>query len=97
MSKVASLTPNKTYKGRWEEVSSHQHEISPEAQVELNVYDPKSESATAAGLFDGKSLADLILEIGTVKGLPDDLASQPQKHMSGFGEIDRREIAELKC
>ena len=86
MSKVASLTPNKTYKGRWEEVSSHQHEISPEAQVELNVYDPKSESATAAGLFDGKSLADLILEIGTVKGLPDDLASQPQKRMSGFGE-----------
>ena len=97
MSKATSLTPNKTYKGRWEEVSSHQHEISPEALVELKVYDPKIDSVKAVGLFDGKSLADLIVEIGTVKGLPVDLASQPQKHMSGYGEIDRREIAELKC
>ena len=86
MAQLNARQPSKTYRGTIEEVLRHRDEISPGATVELNVF----EDAPETDLFGGKSLADLINEIGTVKGLPSDLAVRSEEYLQGFGETNNR-------
>ena len=77
--------PGRMFRGTIEEVLSHRSEISPGTTVELKVLEQAPE-AEEDGAFGGKTLAEMIEEIGTVKGLPADLATNPA-HMHGFGEV----------
>ena len=66
-----------------DEVLSHRGEIPPGATVELKVFEPETDTD-----FEGKTLADVLLEIGTVRGLPTDLSTNPE-YMRGFGEAKK--------
>lgn len=81
--------PNKTYRGTWDQLASHKDEIPPGAILELKIVESNVDLTNETDDFDGKSAADIILEIGTVSGLPYDLSTNP-KHMEGFGEIGNR-------
>lgn len=84
--------PSKTFRGSVEEVFSHRDEIPEDAILELKVFEPIHKADAEEGDFGGKSIADLIREIGLVEGLPSDLSTNP-RHMEGFGETnDRRAI-----
>jgi hypothetical protein len=84
--------PSKTFRGSVDEVFSHRDEIPAGATLELRVYEPQTEEEDDIGDFGGKSIADLIREIGFVEGLPSDLSTNP-KYMEGFGENkDRRDL-----
>lgn len=76
--------PSATYRGTIEEVLRHGGEIPPDAAVEFRFYEPASEDDVEKDVFGGKSLAEIIEEIGTVDGLPADLATNPA-YMEGFG------------
>ena len=80
MAQLDAHQPSKIYRGTVEEVFSHRNEIPPGATLELKVFEPETEDD-----FKGKSLADVLQDIGTVKGLPADLSTNP-KYMQGFGE-----------
>ena len=84
MAQLDTHQPSKTFRGTVDEVFSHRGEIPPGATVELKVFAPE----TADG-YEGKSLADALHEIGTIKGLPGDLSTNPI-HMQGFGTIKPR-------
>lgn len=77
--------PGKVYRGMVEEVFSHRNEIPSDATVELKVFESNVKTDIETSGFDGKSLADLIMEVGTVKGLPSDLSTNPE-YMQGLGE-----------
>ena len=81
--------PSKTFRGNADEVFSHRDEIPPGAFLELRVFEPTAEEDEELGDFGGKSVADLIREIGFVEGLPSDLSTNP-KYMEGFGETKNR-------
>ncbi|HZT41231.1 MAG TPA: hypothetical protein VFA07_03535 [Chthonomonadaceae bacterium] len=85
MAQSDARQPSRIYRGTVDEVFSHRSEIPPNATVELNVFEDKPES----GDFGGKSLADVIQEIGAIKGLPADLSTNP-KHMQDFGKTRNR-------
>jgi|HubBroStandDraft_4_1064222.scaffolds.fasta_scaffold283677_2 hypothetical protein len=76
--------PTKMYNGTVEEVFSHRDEIPPGSLLELRVFAPRQDD-DEVGDFGGRSIADLIREIGFVEGLPSDLSTNP-KYMAGFGE-----------
>jgi len=80
MSQIDVRQPTRVYRGTVDEVFSHRGEIPEDAIVELNVYEQETKRD-----FTGKSLADVLEEIGFVKGLPEDLSTNP-KYMEGFGE-----------
>jgi hypothetical protein len=80
MAQLDARQPSRVYRGTVDEVFSHRSEIPNNARLELRVFEPESE-----GNFNGKTLADVLEEIGFEKGLPDDLSTNP-KHMQGFGE-----------
>ena len=56
-------------------------EISPEDE----------ETDENDSVFGGKNLAEMIEEVGTVKGLPADLSTNPV-YMRGFGETKTRTL-----
>jgi len=85
MSQMDMPRPDKVFRGTVDEVFSHRGEIPPGATVELNVWEERPGAEQRAGQLGGKSLADRILEIGTVRGLPPDLSSNA-RYMEGFGE-----------
>jgi diketogulonate reductase-like aldo/keto reductase len=67
--------------------AAHRRGIAIEALIELAVdrLPPIEEpQLQELGDFDGRSVADMILQIGTVKGGITDLATNPM-HMEGFG------------
>ncbi len=79
---------SKIYRGTMDEIMKHRDEISDIASVELKVFELQSEEE-----FDGRSLADVLHEIGTVKGLPADLTANP-KYMISFGISDKPQAHE---
>ncbi len=81
MAQFDPLQPTKTFRGTLEEVLQHRNEIPSGATVELRVYTSTSPSQTPK-----KTLAERILEIGVVAGLPPDLSTNPA-HLEGFGEL----------
>ncbi len=89
MAQPEANQPSKIYRGTVDEVFSHRSEIPPDATVELKVFEDMPDT----GDFDGKSLADVIQVIGTIKGLPSDLTTNP-KYMQGFGETHNRRTLE---
>lgn len=70
----------KIYRGTLEEVFSHRGEIPPGAIVELTIVEPEAQDD-----FGGRTLADVLRDIGAVEGLPADLSTNPD-YMRGFGE-----------
>ncbi len=72
------------FKGTWEETINHAADIPRNQIVVISAVTesvlPKEENA-----FGGKSIADILQEIGFVEGLPEDLSTNP-KYMEGFGE-----------
>jgi hypothetical protein len=44
------------------------------------------QASTEQGDFGGRSLADLMAEIGFAEGGPSDMSENPGKYMKGFGE-----------
>ena len=87
MAQLDARQPTRVYRGTVDEVFSHRGEIPDDAQLELKVYEPDDDTEV-----NGKSLADVVREIGTVKGLPEDLSTNP-KYMRGFGET--RDVRDL--
>ena len=79
--------PSKTFRGSVEEVFSHRDEIPAGAILELRVFDPQTEAEDEIGDFGGKSVADLIREIGFVEGLPPDLSTNPIHDTTHFEVI----------
>lgn len=61
--------------------------------VELKVFEQSSEANDDSNAFGGKSLAEMIQEIGTVEGLPADLSTNPA-YLQGFGEVKNRRTLE---
>jgi hypothetical protein len=79
--------PIKTYRGTLAEVLRYEGEISPGAVVELSVFEPKAETGEDMGDFGGKSIGDLVREVGFIEGNgPSDMAAHPENYMQGFGE-----------
>ncbi len=93
MANLDARQPSKMYRGTIEEVFKHGSEIPAGTTVELRVFDGVLVPFDDSDVFDGKSLADMIKEIGTVKGLPVDLAANPI-HMNGFGDTNTRRSLE---
>ena len=88
--------PIKTFRGTWDEVVSHRDEIPEGAIVEVRVYVPKLAADEGIGSFGGRSVADMIREIGLLSFGPDDLGEKAEEYLaaSGFGETrDLRELA----
>ena len=81
MAQLDAHQPNRIFRGTVDEVFSHRGEIPPGATVELRVVD-----AEVRNDFEGKTLADVLREISSVKGLPVDLSVNPE-YLRGFGEI----------
>jgi hypothetical protein len=67
--------------------AAQQKGIDPATLLERMISDylPPLAQEQELGDFGGRSIADVILEIGTVKGGPPDLSTNP-KYMEGFGE-----------
>jgi hypothetical protein len=83
--------PVKTFRGTWDEVASHRDEIPEGAVVEVRVYVPKPVADEGIGDFGGRSVADMIREIGFIEAEgPSDMARHPEKYMKGFGETKTR-------
>ena len=78
--------PIRTISGTVDQVFSHRYEIPPDAFLELRIFDDVSEDDDPFGDFGGKSVADVIREIGFVEGLPSDLSTNP-RYMEGFGQL----------
>lgn len=77
--------PNKIFRGTWEQLISIKDQISPEAVLELKVFESPPADNEEGSAYGGKTAADVVREIGFVHGGPSDLSTNP-KHMEGFGE-----------
>ncbi|MCX6381230.1 MAG: hypothetical protein NT023_17445 [Armatimonadetes bacterium] len=80
------------FKGTWEEAINHAGDI-PRNQIVVisavtEAFIPEEENA-----FGGKSIADILQEIGFVEELPEDLSTNP-KYMEGFGETKNQRMLE---
>ena len=87
--------PSKTFRGTWDEVASHRGEIPEGAIVEVRVYEPKPVTDEEIGDFGGRSVADMIREIGLLSFEPSDLGERAEEYLAetGFGETrDRRDL-----
>ena len=81
MAQFDPLQSTKTFRGTLDEVLQHRNEIPVGATVELRVC-----TAPLPSQIPQKTLAERILEIGVVTGLPPDLATNPA-YLEGFGEL----------
>lgn len=72
------------FKGTWEEAINHAGDI-PRHQIVVISAVTESVLPEEENAFGGKSIADILQEIGFVEGLPEDLSTNP-KYMQGFGE-----------
>jgi len=83
--------PVKTFRGTWDEVVSHRDEIPEGAIVEVRVYVPKPVAEEGIGDFGGRSVGDMIREIGFIEADgSSNMARHPEKYMKGFGETKSR-------
>lgn len=86
---------NTLFKGTWEDAMNHAGDIprnqlvlisavTEEAQQNIENLDLKEANA-----FGGRSLADIIREIGFVEELPEDLSTNPT-YLEGFGKARKQ-------
>lgn len=70
--------------------AAHQRGIDISALIERLAVDylppVEAQVSTEQGDFGGRSLADLMEEIGFAEGGPSDMSENPRKYMKGFGE-----------
>jgi hypothetical protein len=87
---MIEIKPTKTFRGTWEEILRHQSEIPEGSTVEVNVYESANQSQlndNGSGHFGGKSLYEVMTEIGFSEGGPVDLAENAEDYLakSDFG------------
>ncbi|GDX41107.1 hypothetical protein LBMAG21_13990 [Armatimonadota bacterium] len=79
------MSASKTlFKGTWEEAINHAADI-PRNQIVVISAATEAIPSEEENAFGGKSIADILQEVGFVEGLPEDLSTNP-KYMEGFGE-----------
>lgn len=76
------------FQGTWEEAINHAGDI-PRNQIVVISAVTEATLSEEENAFGGKSIADILQEIGYVEGLPEDLSANP-KYMEGFGETSGR-------
>ena len=88
-------SPSKTFEGSWDEVIKRGAEVPPGAMIMVFVYEEPTDAHEGTGAFQGRSLADVLIEIGGVDNLPADMSEHPEKYMGQFGETRAPRMPEL--
>jgi len=79
-------SPSRTFEESWDEIIKRGAEVPPGALIRVYVYDEPIEIHESQGGYQGRSLADVLVEIGGVDNLPPDMSEHPEKYMGQFGK-----------